>query len=575
MLALTNTPSAERRQLFWFFALALLILGAGYGLRDPWPADEPRFVLVAKQMVDSGQWLFPHRGHELYPDKPPVYFWLLAVSHQLIGSWRWSFLLPSLLSGLGTLWLTYDLGRRLWDHRAGLWAAIAVLSALQFVYQFKRAQIDPTLVLFTTLALYGLCRHLLLGPHWRWFWAGCFAAGVGVILKGVGFLPLLALLPFALMQHGRWQGLAPLGAGNGIRWSVGALAFFAAIALWLGPMVSVALTSGDPEHRAYLDNLLFKQTATRYTEAWHHRQPLWYFAEVIGLFWLPFSLAFLWLWRNWRDAWRARDARVWLPLSWAMLVLVFFSASPGKRDMYILPALPAVALAAAPFLAALVERRNFQRALLALCLLLSVLLFAVGIAALLAPPEFVQNLIIKRGLGSEARWLWLMLAVVGASGALAALWLRRAGAMRAMAWLLVALWCGYGFVAHPALDPSSSARALMQRARALAGPEREIGLVGWKEQNLLQATGPTTEFGFLQPDDVQLQRGIAWLEKKPAVRRLLLSDARAGGHCLELLQRQAMKVGTANRQDWWLLDSAAVAEGCRQEWLQPPPRAAL
>ena len=133
------------------------MLGAGLGLRDPWPADEPRFVLVAKQMVESGDWLFPHRGSELYPDKPPLFFWLLAASHQLIGNWRWSFLLPSLLSGLGTLWLTYDLGRRLWTHRAGLWAAIAVLSALQFVYQFKRAQIDPTLVLVTTLAFYGLC----------------------------------------------------------------------------------------------------------------------------------------------------------------------------------------------------------------------------------------------------------------------------------------------------------------------------------------------------------------------------------------------------------------------------------
>jgi len=101
---------------------------------------------------------------------------------------------------MATLWLTFDLGRRLWNPRAGLWAAIAVLSAFQFVYQFKRAQIDPTLVMFTTLAFYGLCRHVLLGPAWRWFWIACFSAGLGVIAKGVGFLPLLALLPFALIM---------------------------------------------------------------------------------------------------------------------------------------------------------------------------------------------------------------------------------------------------------------------------------------------------------------------------------------------------------------------------------------
>src|SRR3990167_7763362 len=115
MPVLAYLDPAERRQLYWLFALALLVLGAGYGLRDPWPADEPRFVLVAKQMFEGGDWWFPHRGSELYPDKPPLYFWLLALARAAIGSWRWSFLLPSLLSGLGTLWLAYDLGRRLWD----------------------------------------------------------------------------------------------------------------------------------------------------------------------------------------------------------------------------------------------------------------------------------------------------------------------------------------------------------------------------------------------------------------------------------------------------------------------------
>ncbi|MFA6984957.1 MAG: glycosyltransferase family 39 protein [Arenimonas sp.] len=554
--------STQRRQLFWLFALALLVLGAGYGLRDPWPADEPRFVLVAKQMVDSGQWLFPHRGHELYPDKPPVFFWLLAASHWLIGNWRWSFLLPSLLSGFGTLWLVYDLGRRLWNHRAGLWAAIAILSSLQFVYQFKRAQIDPTLVLFTTLALYGLCRHLLLGPHWRWFWGACVAAGIGVILKGVGFLPLFALLPFALMQRGRWQGLAPLGTGNGWRWSAGPLLFLAAIALWLVPMLWFALAGGDPEHRAYLDNLLFKQTATRYAEAWHHHKPAWYFAEVMALFWLPFSLAFAWLWRDWRDAWRRRDARVWLPLAWALLVLAFFSASPGKRDMYILPALPAVALAAAPFLDALVQRRNFQRALLTLCVLLGALLLGLGIAALQLPLKPVQALIVERGLGDEARWLWLMLAAVGAIGLVAAAWFRRTGATRAMACLLLAMWCGYGFVAHPVLDPSSSAAALMRDARERAGPDVSIGLVAWKEQNLLQAVGPTEEFGYKQPAELQLQRAVAWLDQDASRRRVFFSQPRGRTTCFDGVGHDVEWVGTANRRDWYLVTRAAIGERC-------------
>ncbi|HEY5613539.1 MAG TPA: dolichyl-phosphate-mannose--protein mannosyltransferase, partial [Lysobacter sp.] len=72
-----KTPESRERWLFWI--VAVLVLGVGVGLRDPWPADEPRFALVARQMVESGQWLFPMRGDELYPDKPPLFMWIQAA----------------------------------------------------------------------------------------------------------------------------------------------------------------------------------------------------------------------------------------------------------------------------------------------------------------------------------------------------------------------------------------------------------------------------------------------------------------------------------------------------------------
>ncbi|TNJ33031.1 ArnT family glycosyltransferase [Arenimonas terrae] len=549
----------DRRQAWILFALAFFVLAAGYGLREPWPADEPRFVLVAKQMVESGDFLFPHRGGELYPDKPPFYFWLLSLAYFVVGSWRWSFLLPSLLAGLGTLGLVYDLGRRLWTPRAGWWAATAVLVSLQFVYQAKRAQIDPTLVLLTTLSFYGLCRHLLLGPAWRWFWAGCFAAGLGVISKGVGFLPLLVLLPFAAMVRWRWRGLAELGNGNGGRWALGGLAFLAAIALWLGPVLAVGLGSGNPEHQEYLGNILFKQTAQRYADPWHHHEPAWYFLQVVALFWLPFSLALPWLLEPWKQAWRDRDARVWLPLAWCVLVLLFFSASAGKRDMYILPALPALALAAAPFLESTSQRAGFRRAVLAFVLALSALLLAAGAAALVSDPGFARRLVAERGLGDEARWLWWMLATVGAGGLVAALWGRVRGALPACAALLVLLWSGYGFVVHPLLDDENSSRAVMRQARQLAG-QAGIGLVDWKEQNLLQARGPVAEFGFRQPPATQLARGVAWLRSDPQRRRLLVQRSDALACIAWEVPGAAQRVGTANRRDWWLLGEAAVTD---------------
>lgn len=547
----------DKRAFWWFLLFALVVIGAGLGMRAPWPADEPRFVLVARQMWESGNWLFPHRGQELYADKPPLYFWMLASTYALLRNWNIAFLVPSLIASLGTLALTWDFARRVWNRQAALWAAGAVLCALQFVYQAKRAQIDPTVVFFITLGMYGLGRHLLLGPHWRWYWLGCFAAGLGVISKGVGFLPLLALIPYALMRWRGWNGLAapaPKGAG---RWWLGGASFLLAIALWFVPMLVTALTSGDPEHRAYLDELLFRQTATRYVNAWHHQAPAWYFLEVIALFWLPFSICIPWLIRPWRDAWRARDARVWWPLAWMLLVLLFFSASPGKRDMYILPALPALAWAAAPYLPALGERRGVRAALLAFACLLGGLLLIAGTAALLGEPKFELKLEAERGLAGDAGadHLWLALAIIGGVIVAAAIGLRSRRAVPLTLFTVLVVWLGYGLALAPMLDGENSARDVMAQAREQAGTDTVIGLVDWKEQQLLQAIGPVTEFGFKAPADLQWQRGLAWLRTAPAQRDLMVQDASLPP-CVD--KGQAIPLGSANRRSWWLIDVRAA-----------------
>lgn len=560
MNALPALSAEDRKQLFWFLLLAFFILAAGYGLREPWPSDEPRFVLVAKQMVDSGNYLFPHRGIQLYSDKPPVFFWILAACYQLIGSWRWSFLLPSLLSGMTVLYLAYDLGRRLWTPRAGLWAAVAILFSFQFVYQFKRAQIDPVLVLFTTIALYGFIRHLLLGPHWRWFYTGCFFCGLGIITKGVGFLPLLIFVPYIALRFAKADGLAQQADNNFLRWSSGLIFFLAAIAIWLAPLLWTVSHGGSAEQQAYLNDILFRQTAERYSNPWAHHQPFWYFAEIMLLFWLPFSLAFFWLWKPWYKSWQIKDAKILLPLAWAVLVVIFFSLSSGKRDMYILPALPAFALVAAPFMQALSDRSSFRYVLFALISFISVVVLALGLQALLGEPGFEKKFILERG-ASQLDPLWWMLVAVGGISFIVSVFFRHKKPMHSCLVFFVLLWSGYSFVAYPVLDGANSSRDVMLRARKLAGPETTIGLVDWKEQNLLQARGDTTDFGFLKSPATQLQKGVAWLKISPEKRRLLLQSS-TQTQCIDFKNADAISLGNANRRSWWLIGEHAVA-ACR------------
>ncbi|RAN82907.1 dolichyl-phosphate-mannose--protein mannosyltransferase [Bacillus sp. SRB_336] len=543
---------SARHELVLFGAFALLLLGIGIGLRDPWPSDEPRFALVARWMVEHGQWLFPHRGHELYPDKPPVFMWLQALAYMVTGNWRIAFLLPSLAAALGALALVYDLARRLWNHRSALLAAATLLLTIHFTYQMRNAQIDPLLLGWITLANYGLLRHLLLGPSWRWFAVGCFFAGVGVATKGVGVLALLMLVPYVIARRGHWRLLAlPRG---GWRWAGGLLLFLVPILGWLLPMLLTARADGDPQHAEYVQNILFGQTVHRYATPTGHIHSPFYFLGIIAVDWLPLSLLLPWALPAWWRRLKRRDARFLLPLGWIILVLLFFSFSPGKRDVYILPALPMAALALAPLLPALLRRRGVRIAVFVLSLLLASALTIASTLAIHRHPAWAVR--IEQNL--DPRIWWLLLSI-GVAGLVVVAFTRVRHAP--LGWLVLtsALWILYGVWGYPMLNGDRSARDVMLQARAIAGPDATIGLLAWKEQNLLMAQGPVIEFGFLKPWATQYAEAIAWQRQAPAQRWVFALD-QAMGRCVD--RRHATRVGHANGREWWMFKADAVVPGC-------------
>jgi 4-amino-4-deoxy-L-arabinose transferase-like glycosyltransferase len=556
-----SAATASERRAFWLFALlAVCVLGAGLGLRDPWPADEPRFALVAQQMVQSGDWLFPHRGSELYADKPPLFMALQAAAYELTRHWRVAFLLPSLLASLGTLLLVYDLGRRLWDRRTGLIAAWLTLFAIGFTFQARRAQIDPTVTFLITLANYGLLRHLLRGPDWRQWMLGGFAAGLGIITKGVGFIAFFCVLPWLWIRRKK-PGQDELRCAGGWRWLLApALCVFAA-ALWLMPMLLAVQAHHDPAYAAYANNILFHQTAQRYLDAWHHDQPPWYYLEVIALQWLPLSLFLPWLARPWWRSLHERDARYAVLLGFVALAVVFFSLSAGKREVYILPALPMLALAAAPQVPRILDATRWPARLLwTLCALLAAGALGVGAYAGWMNPDWGLRQLAARELDAQAAPIWDWLAAFGLAGIAACALLGPRRPLRVCTLVLTAFWVCVGFGVQPALNDASSARGLMRAVGARLGVQGELGLVAWKEQNLLMADRPAVDFGFTQPWREQLSAAIRWQEAAPAQRWILLPDT-ALDPCIG--RRRAVDVGTSNRINWWLLRADAVADACR------------
>lgn len=554
---MTASSAAEQgalaRERLLLVLLGLALFAAGIGLRDPWPADEPRFALIARDMVATGQWLFPQVGGDWYQDKPPLFFWAIATAYAATGSLRIAFLLPSLIAALGCLLLVHDLARRLWSREAGLAAALLLMGSLQFAIQARVAQIDMLLCLCTTAGLYGLARHLLAGPDLRAFAAGGFACGLGVVAKGTGFLPLLLLLPYLLLRR-RGFGVTPAATAAG-RWLLPLALALAAILLWLVPMLWVSSTAGDAGLAAYRDELLFKQTVTRYAAAWHHHEPWWYFlAQVIPVLWLPGVLLLPWAVPHWRRAWRERDARPWLFLGWILLVLVFFSASPGKRGVYILPALPAFALALAPVLVEAGARRAAGRVGAALALLVGLVLLGAWLYLGVLAPERGALLLARHQVDSL-----LPLAVAGSAAVALAVGLRAARGVAAwFATLAVVCWV-QGLWVNPQLDAERSGRDFIRRIEAGLPPQAEFAMMGYREQFLLQARRPVINFGHRRWAEGRAEAWDAarWLNERGG--RWLLVDAANRGACFA--SAAAVPVGRSGGLDWYLVTGRA-SERC-------------
>ncbi|MEZ5499284.1 MAG: glycosyltransferase family 39 protein [Steroidobacteraceae bacterium] len=528
---------------------ALAVIGSGLGLRDPWPADEPRFVLLARDMIASGNWLIPVIGGDLYPDKPPLFFWSLAASYALFGSLRWSFLLPALVSAVATLWLVYDLARRLSGRYAAIATAITLLVTLQFTTTMRGAQIDPLLCALMTLSVYALSRHLIFGPAWGWYFVGGVAAGLGVITKGVGFLPILMVFPYIWLRRRGFRGLYA-GTGNVGLWLLAPLGMLLAITSWLVPVLVAAMVS--PDIAAYRDEILFKQTVGRYASAWHHNRPWYYFlVEVVPGLWLPFSLLLFWLVPAWYRSWCDGNGRVALLLSYLLICFLFFSLSSGKRGVYLLPLLPVLAVIAAAPLETVLLRRALSRWSLALAGILVAAMLVLFAAAQLQLP-MLQDVLGEAGIANTRPLLYF-----GITALLAVALLSRSRGY--LAWPVVfAMFCVmFGIGIAPLMNGERSGRDFVAGALRAIPDNYDIGLVAYKEQFLLYLDRPAWNFGHRRwrEGNAEADDAAAWLAA--GQRRLLLVPDSLLRPCFP--GARLVRAGHSASESWWWVTGVASA----------------
>ena len=429
------------------------------GQRDLWAPDEPYFAEGAREMVVDGHWAVPHVNGVVTTDKPPLFFWSIAAVSLPGGKVTpWTARVPSALAGLATVLLVLRL--------AGGPAAVVLATTYLFWDKARSAQIDALLTCLIAVAL---------TAFWAWrsgrlpgrragllFWG---AAGLAVLAKGpVGLLlPVGIALAFLIWERDlrSWRRFAPIA---------GPLLLLALCGAW------AAWASWGPEYSVV--GALREHFVNRAVHGMHHKQPPWYYVGALppGLFpWtglLPGALVL---------AWRRRgDAFDRFLLVWFVFIVVFFSISTEKRNLYVLPAYPAFAVLVARLMDA-AERGVLARRWVTLPLgITGVLTVLVGLALPLV------------GRRSPVPLPLVPLAVTVVVGGLAVVFAAarsvRVAALTAAAAFGMIFLAGVLLV-EPGLEAIKSARPFSRELAALTAPARAEGMpvLAWRLANLPEA----------------------------------------------------------------------------------------
>jgi len=340
-------------QIAILIGFCIILYFLNLGRWDLWNPDEPRYAQVAKEMVNRGDWILMHYNGKTYPDKPPLFFWLIAFSSFLWqGFSSFSVRFPAAFFGTLTVILTFFLGKTLYSSRTGFLSGLILATSLEYSYLSTRANIDTTLTFFTTASLLCFFQWYRHGQDKAknlkevevkveekaktgnlWIYGFYIGMALATLTKGpVGFiLPLSVSLIYLVFQKD-WGGMRRMRLLSGMA------LFFVIVLLWYLPAV---LKGGE----GYLQATLFRHTIDRYAQGWSKGQPIYYYLYNFPIdflpwvFFIPAAVAYGFS----REKGEKRGEFLFL-FMWFALIFIFFSLSKGKRGIYLLPLYPAVSL---------------------------------------------------------------------------------------------------------------------------------------------------------------------------------------------------------------------------------------
>jgi 4-amino-4-deoxy-L-arabinose transferase-like glycosyltransferase len=341
-------PSRETRGWGRDMLLLGLVCAIWYvlflGVRPLNNPDEGRYTEIPREMAATGDYVTPRLNGVKYFEKPPLVYWLSALTFEVAGVNEFTSRFWNALIALGGVVMTYAAARSLYGRAAGLGAGVVLATSLLYYGLGQLIILDMAVSVAMSAALFAfvLAMREPAGTRRRWLFMAFYASmAVATLSKGlIGFVLPCAVAFFWVLLLNRWRALWPFYPISGTIVLLGLTAPWHVLA-------SLANQSAVKEYD-FAWFYFVHEHFLRFTTKIHGRyEPWWFFIPILigGLFpWVVFGAQAVK--RSLGGGWKGRNEHreAWFLVIWIAFIMLFFSKSQSKLIPYVLPVFPAAAV---------------------------------------------------------------------------------------------------------------------------------------------------------------------------------------------------------------------------------------
>ncbi len=302
-------------------ALAAVVFSFHLGSYGLWEPDEARYAEIAREMLATRDFVVPHLNYVAYVEKPPLLYWLTALSFSVFGPTEFAARLWVAIAAIGGVLATYIFTLRTFGRGHAMLAGAILATAPLYAVMAQVLTTDMLLTALVTVAMFSFYLHWREGGRWCWIFYA--AMGLAILAKGpVGAaLPIIAALVFLAWQR-------DLGAVRRFQVIPGLALTIVIAAPWF-----IVIAIREP---GFFDFYFVGEHLRRAFESdYSHGGPFWYYVPVVFIGLLPYSMLVPFL--TWR-AMTPNPARRFCVAA-AVVIFALFSLAGAKLVPYVLPAM--------------------------------------------------------------------------------------------------------------------------------------------------------------------------------------------------------------------------------------------